>query len=132
MVLLDCCHAAATAIQRNPTRAVLTPEQVLAGYQGQGRITLSSSDGTEKSVELGEVGHGAFTYYLQKGLRGDADRDGDGVVTADELWNYLVGKKLSHAALQAGRIARLGAGAFLGPLGLDLQFTLRAVLIEFF
>ena len=76
---------------------MLTPEQVLAGYQGQGRITLSSSDGKEKSVELGDVGHGAFTYFLQKGLRGEADCDGDGVVTADELWTYLH-RKVTEAA----------------------------------
>ena len=51
---------------------------------------------------------------------------------ADQVAGDLVGQQLPHAAFQAGRIARLGAGAFLGPLGLDLQFTLRAVLIEFF
>jgi predicted Zn-dependent peptidase len=101
IVMLDCCHAAATAIQMNPTRAVLTAEQVLAGYLGQGCITLSASDGSEKSVELGDVGHGAFTYFLAKGLRGEADRDHDGVVTADELWAYL-NHKVVEAARKAG------------------------------
>ena len=51
---------------------------------------------------------------------------------ADQVAGDLIGQKLPHAAFQADRIAGLGAGAFLGPLGLDLQFTLRATLIEFF
>lgn len=101
LVLLDCCHAAATALQKNPTRAVLTAEEVFAGYKGEGRITISSSDGKEKSVELSDVGHGAFTYFLERGLRGEADQDGGGVVTAGELWNYLRGK-VTDASRRAG------------------------------
>ena len=101
LVLLDCCHAAATAAQKNPTRAVLTAEEVFACYKGKGRITLSSSDGKEKSVELGDVGHGAFTYFLEKGLCGEADADNDGVVTADELWQYLHAK-VTEASQKAG------------------------------
>jgi len=101
LVLLDCCHAAATAAQKNPTRSVLTADEVFSCYKGHGRITLASSDGQEKSVELGDVGHGAFTYFLEQGLRGKADADGDGVVTADELWRYLRAKVVD-ASQKAG------------------------------
>jgi len=101
VVILDCCHAAATSIQKNPTRALPTAEEVFASYQGEGRVTLSSSDGKEKSVELSDVGHGAFTYFLHKGLRGEADTDGDGVVTADELWTYLH-RKVAEASRKVG------------------------------
>ena len=101
LVLLDCCHAAATSAQKNPTRSVLTADKVFSQFTGHGRITMSASDGQEKSIELGDKGHGAFTYYLQKGLRGAADADGDGVVTADELWSYLR-SKVSDASRKAG------------------------------
>jgi hypothetical protein len=30
-----------------------------------------------------------FTYYLLRGLKGEADANHDGVVTAGELFNYL-------------------------------------------
>lgn len=123
LVLLDCCHAAATSVQKNPTRAALTAEEVFAGYQGKGRVTLSSSDGKEKSVELSDVGHGAFTYFLQKGLRGEADRDGDGVVSAEELWDYLH-HKVTDASQKAGnRQTPILMGQMTHDLGLTLNPT---------
>lgn len=33
--------------------------------------------------------HGLFTYYLMKGLRGEADADNDKNITQQELNNYL-------------------------------------------
>ena len=105
VMMLDCCHAAATAIQRNPTRAALTADDVFAACKGEGRVTFSSSDGAEKSVELGDVGHGAFTYFLTQGLRGEADRDGDGVVTAEELWEYLR-DRVTDASTRVGNVQR--------------------------
>ena len=121
IVLLDCCHAAATSVQKNPTRAVLTAKEVFQSYQGKGRITLSSSDGKEKSVELGDVGHGAFTYFLEKGLRGEADRDGDGVVTADKLWSYLR-HQVSEASQKAGNRQ---TPVLMGEMTHDLALTLN-------
>src|SRR2546430_6337993 len=34
-------------------------------------------------------GHGIFTYYVVKGLEGEADENADGIVTADELVEYV-------------------------------------------
>jgi len=121
LVLLDCCHAAATAAQKNPTRAVLTADEVFSCYKGHGRITLSSSDGQEKSVELGDVGHGAFTYFLEQGLRGEADTDGDGVVTADELWSYLR-SKVADASQKAGNAQ---TPVLLGEMRHDFALSLN-------
>jgi len=123
LVLLDCCHAAATAAQKNPTRAVLTADEVLSCYKGHGRITLSSSDGKEKSVELGDVGHGAFTYFLEQGLRGEADADDDGVVTADELWRYLR-SKVADASHKAGNAQ---TPVLLGEMRHDFALSLNPI-----
>jgi len=125
-VFLDCCHAAATSVQKNPTRAALTAEQVFASYKGRGRITISSSDGKEKSVELGDVGHGAFTYFLEKGLRGEADADHDGVVCADELWRYLRGK-VKEASAKAGNPQ---TPVLLGEMTHELPLTLNPIATE--
>ena len=41
------------------------------------------------SLELGELGHGIFSYYLIEGLKGAADLNRDGIVTLQELYEYV-------------------------------------------
>ena len=53
-------------------------------------FSLTASRDRERSFESKDWGggHGIFTYYVVKGLEGEADEDGDGIVTADELADY--------------------------------------------
>ena len=57
--------------------------------QGKGRIILTSSSANEVSHESDQLGHGVFTYYLLKGLKGEADVDNDKLISADEISLYL-------------------------------------------
>ena len=36
-----------------------------------------------------ELGHGLFTHFLVQGLRGAADLDRDGIVSLQEVYQYL-------------------------------------------
>ncbi|HMZ78794.1 MAG TPA: caspase family protein [Acidobacteriota bacterium] len=62
-------------------------------YGAQGIAVLTSSDIDEKSYES-QVwdGHGVFTYFLLKGLKGAADVDRDNLVTAGEIFEYVRGE----------------------------------------
>lgn len=57
--------------------------------QGRGRVILTSSGANEISHEFDKYGHGIFTYYLLRGLTGEADLDGDKLVSVDEVSLYL-------------------------------------------
>ncbi|MDD2332134.1 MAG: caspase family protein [Candidatus Cloacimonetes bacterium] len=59
---------------------------------------FSASEGAEFSSSYPEKQHGLFSYYLMKGLRGDADANGDKRITLEELQNYLKGEVRSMAA----------------------------------
>ena len=50
---------------------------------------MTAARPTEVSIELPELGHGLFTYYLIEGLKGAADLNRDGIVTLQELYEYL-------------------------------------------
>ena len=49
-----------------------------------------------------ELKHGIFSYYLMKGMEGDADLNKDGVITMQEMQNYLT----DNVARQAQRNGR--------------------------
>jgi uncharacterized protein YgiM (DUF1202 family) len=57
--------------------------------KGKGRVVLTASRASEISEEREELGHGVFTYYLLKGLRGPADMDADHLITVDEAYAYV-------------------------------------------
>lgn len=66
--------------------------QYLARYAGQAdRAVITASDISEASFESEQWGggHGAFTFFLLRGLAGEADLNHDGTVTAGELFPYV-------------------------------------------
>ena len=52
-------------------------------------VVFSSSKGDQISTWYREQKHGLFTYFFLKGLRGDADADGNGAITVQELEDYV-------------------------------------------
>lgn len=91
----DTCHSygfsggRAGANQRHANNLV---NQYLQRYASKGqRAVITASDFSESSFEDAKWGdgHGVFTYYLVRGLKGEADRNHDGIVTAGEIFAYL-------------------------------------------
>jgi ankyrin repeat protein len=52
-------------------------------------LVFSASSGSQISSTFEDKGHGLFTYYLLKGLKGSADMDESGSVDAEELYSYI-------------------------------------------
>jgi uncharacterized caspase-like protein len=57
--------------------------------RSKGRAIITASRPTEVSIELPELGHGIFSYYLVEGLKGAADLNRDGIVSLQELYEYV-------------------------------------------
>ncbi len=87
VVILDSCHSGA----RVGARGIGGLGQILDPLftNAEGRVTLASCSIDEQSFEDPQKGHGVFTYYLVDGLRGKADIDLDGIVSATEVSNYV-------------------------------------------
>ena len=72
------------------TRAgTINDEFVERQIRSKGRAIMTASNPTEVSLELPDLGHGVFTYYLVEGLKGAADTNKDGIVTLQELYTYM-------------------------------------------
>lgn len=85
ILLTDACHSG--AITPDDTQ---TLNHTLAGLNSS-LFSLTASRDRESSFESPELegGHGVFTYYVVRGLEGEADTNADGIVTADELAEYV-------------------------------------------
>jgi len=93
VVFLDACYSGAAggrtfASQR--TRAGRVDEVFLDRLtRSKGRAIVTASRASEVSLEVPELGHGLFTHFLVQGLRGAADLDRDGIVSLQEVYQYL-------------------------------------------
>ena len=92
-VFLDACYSGAAGgrtFASNKTRAVNVDDIFLDRLtRSKGRAIVTASRPSELSIELAELGHGIFTYYLVRGLQGYADNNRDGIVSLQELYEYL-------------------------------------------
>jgi hypothetical protein len=93
VVFLDACYSGAAGgrtFSAKRTRATNLDDQFLERLtRSKGRAIITASRTSEVSIELAELGHGIFTYYLVQGLKGAADLNKDGIVTVQELYEYL-------------------------------------------
>ncbi|HEX9001372.1 MAG TPA: tetratricopeptide repeat protein [Blastocatellia bacterium] len=92
LVLSDACHSAAIETETRDAFSNLRAnawliEEMREIPEGVGFITAARQ--TESSHERDELGHGVFTWSLLEGLRGQADKDQDGMVVFDEIAKHL-------------------------------------------
>lgn len=96
IVFADTCHSGGiggTIGNRNiGDRSELMNRYLQILSQSVGGIALlTSAEAREVSREGKQWGggHGVFTHYLLEGMRGEADRDQNGIVTIGELFEYV-------------------------------------------
>jgi hypothetical protein len=104
-ILLDCCYAG-RALKDGAHRGTLA-EQVEAAAKsvGSGVFVLGASGWSQSAEEREADGHGIFTKHVVDGLSsGDADRDGDVDISANDLSVYVAEKMASapHQPMQGG------------------------------
>jgi hypothetical protein len=94
VLLLDCCYAG--AFERGMTARAGAGMQIQTQFGGRGRAVITASSAMEYAFEGEELTDAqqtqpsVFTGALVSGLStGDADRDQDGMVALDELYDYV-------------------------------------------
>jgi Caspase domain len=93
VLLLDCCYSGAFARGFAPRggEGVELKERL----QGRGRVVITASSAMEYAFEAGQLTSDSgqpsvFTTAVVQGLQtGEADRDGDGRVSVDELYDFV-------------------------------------------
>ena len=100
-VILDACFSGTGKRSVVPEgKRPLLPVKALAATSG-GLAVFSATEARGTSGPASQSSHGLFTFHFLQGLRGAADRDGDGVVTAAEQATY-VRQRVSQEAREQG------------------------------
>ena len=99
-VFLDACFTGQTRnsemLIANARPIVIKP---LAAAVPDNITVISAASGSQISGALEEKEHGLFTYYLLKGLGGDADSNKDKSINISELKSFVSAKVKEQAAL---------------------------------
>jgi len=88
-VFLDTCYSGDTRgesrlIAGRPLSIKLQEQSLPKGF-----TVLTAAGGDQIAKPLKEAQHGMFSYFLMKGMEGDADADGNNEITAHELHAYV-------------------------------------------
>lgn len=98
LMLVDSCYAGAFGLFTRGLRPIETFENLLIGT---GEVVITAGTELQAVVDNTEFGHGLFTYYLVEGMRGEADTDGDRLITVTDLFAY-VRRRLVEATRESG------------------------------
>lgn len=89
LVIADACHSGSVFFRRSSAQEVLKKYYDTFEQTNGGLALLMSSKGEEYSLEDSGLRSGVFSHYLIKGLKGAADSDANGIVSIDEIYQYI-------------------------------------------
>jgi uncharacterized caspase-like protein len=90
LCLADACHSGSIIAMRDGgTEPVLSQyyQQLSKSVSGTALIMSSKSD--ETSLESQGLRQGVFSHFLIRGLKGEADKDKNSIVTVKEIYDYI-------------------------------------------
>jgi uncharacterized caspase-like protein len=122
VAFLDACYSGAAGgrtFASRRTRAGAVDDLFLERLtRSKGRAIVTASRPAEVSIELPELGHGIFTYYLVNGLKGAGDLNRDGIVSLQELYEYVEQRVTSKSRAVGGNQHPVMKGELEGVLPL--------------
>lgn len=129
LILVDTCHGSpigGSTRARSVNAGDVMNQQAEALSKAQAGIATISSTRANETAQEGaqwDGGHGVFTYFLLKGLSGEAAEDDTGKVTVSSLYDY-VSKNVTEATEPAPQHPWISGNGFDNSLPLAWRSTL--------
>jgi len=113
LVIVDTCHPDVSSPDKTKRITPSLKKLMIALGESSGKVMITSSKDDEQSVTKSGLANSLFTHHLIEGLKGAADRDGDGAVTVNEAYRYSY-KRTTEASggLQHPQFAGRVVGSF--------------------
>ena len=119
IIILDCCYSGVAGIR--DTSDVM---EALKKHSGSGTVILTSTGltGSPTAKEEEKLGHGIFTYYLIEGLEnGQADMQGEGHISIDNLYNYAFEKTTGSCSQSPKKEGSIEGPIYIGKNPLKIR-----------
>jgi hypothetical protein len=90
-IIADACHSGSFARKGGRKSASATEQGYYSAFERgkSGYVSIFSSMSDEYSQENAGIRQGVFSYYLLRGLKGEADTNHDKMVSVIELFDYV-------------------------------------------
>ena len=93
LVVADTCHAGGFSTKEGAKSGATSLKRLMSQFsESEGRVFLTSCRPDEVSMENPNLENGVFSHYLLDGLKGKASKNKKGVVTLQELYEYVYEK----------------------------------------
>lgn len=92
IVILDACHAGGMSGMKGGGMGAGMFRDLNANSQGQIRVLSCKQDELSYESDAPGLKQGVFSYYLVRGLGGEADANHDGLVTFGELQDFVASR----------------------------------------
>jgi hypothetical protein len=89
LCLADACHSGSIIAMRGDTDPILSQYYNQLSKSVSGTALIMSSKSDETSLESQGLRQGVFSHFLIRGLKGEADKDKNSVVTVKEIYDYI-------------------------------------------
>jgi hypothetical protein len=99
LCIADACHSGSLlAMKSGEVRNVLADYYKTLAQAQPGTALIMSSKSDETSLESSGLRQGVFSHFLIRGLKGEADKDGNKIVSVQELFHFIDDNVRSYTA----------------------------------
>ena len=118
--IADACHSGSLNYGMAAKGAPVSVQKYYQAFEESdgGIALLMSSTAEELSLEDHGLRQGVFTYYLLRGLKGPADKNGDHIVSIREIFDYVKPKVRNYTA---GRQTPILTGVYDDDMPVSLR-----------
>ncbi|HMP15376.1 MAG TPA: caspase family protein, partial [Saprospiraceae bacterium] len=90
LCIADACHSGSLLAMRSASaQSIISSYYESLAQAKAGTALIMSSKSEETSLESSGLRQGVFTHFLIRGLKGEADRNEDRIVSIQELYDYV-------------------------------------------
>ena len=89
LCIADACHSGSLFAEKGASGFAFESFYKSLAQSKPGMALIMSSKSEETSLESNNLRQGVFSHFLIRGLKGEADSNGNNIVTVEELFNYL-------------------------------------------